>query len=74
MGSALHGQDGANLVLLNGRVWTGDASQPEAEAIAIRDSRIIAMGTSEAMRKLALPDARIIDLHGRRPPRSPRFQ
>src|SRR5580698_3281660 len=53
LGSALHGQDGASLVLLNGKVWTGDASQPEAEAIAVRGSRILATGSSEAMRKLA---------------------
>src|SRR5580698_7817272 len=59
LGSALHGQDGASLVLLNGKVWTGDASQPEAEAIAVRGSRILATGSSEAMRKLALPNARI---------------
>jgi predicted amidohydrolase YtcJ len=66
LGSALHGQDGASLVLLNGKVWTGDASQPEAEAIAVRGSRILATGSSDAMRKLALPNARIIDLRGRR--------
>ena len=54
---------GANLVLVGGTVWIGPSSQ--AEAVAIRSSRILATGTSAAMLKLALPGAKIIHLHGR---------
>jgi predicted amidohydrolase YtcJ len=56
---------GADLVLAGGKVWTGVASDPVTEAVAIRDSRILATGSSEAMMKLALPGAKIIALHGR---------
>jgi predicted amidohydrolase YtcJ len=56
---------GADLVLVGGKVWTGVASDPVTEAVAIRDSRILATGSTEAMMKLALPGAKVIALHGR---------
>jgi len=64
--SVVYGQGGANLVLLDGKVWTGDPAHPETEAVAIRGDRILATGSSDAMRKLALPDATVIELNGRR--------
>jgi predicted amidohydrolase YtcJ len=65
IGADLHAQGGADVVLVGGKVWTGVASQPQTEAVAIRDSRILATGTSAAMLKLAAPTARIIQLNGR---------
>jgi hypothetical protein len=62
----MYGQSGADLVLLGGKVWTGNPAQPETEAIAIRGDRILATGTSEAMRALAVPDAKIVELNARR--------
>ena len=56
----------ATLVLLNGKVWTEDSAHPEVEAVAIAGNTILAAGTSTEMRKLAAPDAKIIDLAGRR--------
>ncbi len=56
----------ATLVLLNGRIWTENPKQPESEAIAIEGNRIIAVGSSSAIEKLAAPDCRVIDLGGRR--------
>ncbi|HEY2808051.1 MAG TPA: amidohydrolase [Steroidobacteraceae bacterium] len=56
----------ATLVLFNGRIWTENPGQPEAEAIAIERGRVAAVGTSVAMRKLAGPDCQVIDLKGRR--------
>jgi predicted amidohydrolase YtcJ len=64
--SAVYSQGGANLVLVDGKVWPGDPAHPETEAVAIRGDRILATGSSDAMRKLALPEARIIELNGRR--------
>jgi predicted amidohydrolase YtcJ len=61
----LHAQRGADVVLIGGKVWTGVATQPQTEAVAIRDSRILATGTSAAMRKLATPATRIVQLNGR---------
>jgi predicted amidohydrolase YtcJ len=56
----------ATLILLNGRVWTESPHLPESEAIAIDGPRILAVGPSTDMRKLAGPKCRIVDLHGRR--------
>src|SRR5215469_7186687 len=63
--NAAQGQS-ATLILVNGRIWTENPQQPESEAIAIEGNRIIAAGSSAAMRKLAAPGGQIIDLGGRR--------
>lgn len=39
----------ATLVLRNGKVVTVDAKMPEAQAIAIRGDRIVAVGTNQAI-------------------------
>jgi predicted amidohydrolase YtcJ len=56
----------ADLVLVHGKVWTGDAAMPEAEAVAVSGETILAVGSSDAMLKLAAPGARIVELRGRR--------
>jgi predicted amidohydrolase YtcJ len=53
----------ANLLLLNGKVWTGD--QGFVQAVAIEGNRIIVAGTNEAAIAAASGDARRIDLSGR---------
>jgi predicted amidohydrolase YtcJ len=55
----------ANLVLLNGRIWTGNKAQPWAEAVASRGERIIAVGSNSDLKKLADSKARVIDLQGK---------
>ncbi|MEJ2205962.1 MAG: amidohydrolase [Gemmatimonadota bacterium] len=55
----------ADLILTDGRVVTVDDAQPEAEAVAIRDGRIVAVGSSAAMERYAGADTRIVDLEGR---------
>ena len=52
-------------VLLNGKVVTLDARSTTQEAIAVRDGRIIAVGTTADIRKLAGPATRVIDARGR---------
>jgi predicted amidohydrolase YtcJ len=54
-----------NLILVNGRVMTIDATNSVAQAVAIRGDRILQTGTNEAIRALAGPDTRILDLRGR---------
>jgi predicted amidohydrolase YtcJ len=39
--------------IVNGRVWTGNPEQPWAEALAIRNDRILAVGSTEEIRALA---------------------
>ena len=55
----------ADRVLTGGVVVTVDPQQPEAEAIAIRDGRIQALGTVAAIGRLVGPDTDVIDLEGR---------
>lgn len=53
-------------VFTNGRIWTGDARLPEAQAIATRGDRIVAIGSTESIRALANGATEVIDLAGRR--------
>lgn len=55
----------ADVVLLDGLVYTADAEQTTVAAIAIRDGRILAVGSSPEIRALAGPDTIVIDLAGR---------
>src|SRR5512141_73990 len=54
----------ADLILYNANIYTIDPACPTASAIAIRDNKIIALGSNESTRIL-LPAAEAIDLHGR---------
>ncbi len=44
-GAFLRSQDGMTLLLVNGKFWTVNPQQKEAEAVAIRGNRIAAVGT-----------------------------
>ena len=55
----------ANLVLFNGKIWTGDAANRAAQAVAIEENRIVAVGTNDSVLAAAPRDAQRIDLHGR---------
>ena len=64
LGSAAFGQN-ADTVLLNGKIVTLDAAMPTAEALAVRDGKIVAVGTSADVRAFAGAGTRMIDLEGR---------
>jgi len=51
-------------LLVHGRIYTGNAQTPWAEALAISGPRIEAVGTDAAIRKLRGAKSRLIDLHG----------
>lgn len=51
-------------IYFNANVWTGDAQKPTAEAIAIDDGSIVAVGSSADIRKLADAKTRAVDLKG----------
>jgi predicted amidohydrolase YtcJ len=55
----------ADRVFINGKVWTGDAAQPLVEAIAVRGTTILAVGTTAAVRKRAEKLTEVVDLKGR---------
>ena len=54
-----------DILFVNGAVWTGDAARPEAEAVLVRDGRIVAVGEGDAVEEQAGDDAKVIDLGGR---------
>jgi predicted amidohydrolase YtcJ len=54
----------ADLVLINGNVYTLDENQPAAEALAVRGDRIAAVGSEAEVRALVGNDTRVIDLEG----------
>lgn len=56
----------AELLLVNGRIWTGDERLPEASAMAVRDGRIVAVGEDATVAATVSGDATRIDLDGRR--------
>jgi predicted amidohydrolase YtcJ len=53
-----------DLALVNGKVWTGNAARPWAEAVAVRGERITSVGTTAEMRLLAGPGTKLVDLGG----------
>jgi predicted amidohydrolase YtcJ len=55
----------ADTVLLNGKVVTLDSAAPLAEALAVRDGRIIAVGRSTEIRALSGNGTRVVELAGR---------
>ena len=57
-------EDPADLVLINGDVYTLDEARPAAEAIAIRGDRIAVVGSNAEAEALVGRDTRVIDLGG----------
>ncbi len=55
----------ANLVLFNGKIWTGDPANRFVQAVAIDGNRITAAGTNDSVLAAAPHDAQRIDLRGR---------
>jgi len=58
-------EDAADLILTGGTIWTGDDTRPEAEAVAIRDERILAVGSAADVAGFADDDTRVVELEGR---------
>lgn len=53
-------------IYLNGRIWTGDPARPAAQALAVRNGRLTAVGPTDSIRALAGPDTKVEDLQNRR--------
>jgi len=56
----------ADIVFVNGKIWTVDKSRPEAEAVAVLDGRVLAVGSTMEVKKCVGPRTKVIDLHGKR--------
>lgn len=57
-------QGPADLVLTNGVFMTLDEERPMVRALAVRDGRILSLGSPEEMKALVGPRTRVVDLAG----------
>ncbi len=55
----------ADLVLLNGKIATMEQALPVVEALASRGERIVALGSTEQVKRLIGPNTKVIDLAGK---------
>jgi len=56
----------ADLLVQHARIWTVDASRPEAEAVAVLGGRIVAVGSDADLEAWRGPGTRVVDAGGRR--------
>ncbi len=54
-----------SLILHHGKLWTGDPARPWAQALAVENGLIAAVGSDAEVLKLRGPATRVIDLQGR---------
>ncbi|WP_184168397.1 amidohydrolase [Sphingomonas kyeonggiensis] len=62
---ALSAPEAADLILTNGRVYTVEEGKPWAQAVAIKDGRILAVGSVAEIAKRKGAKTQVVDLHGR---------
>ncbi len=55
----------ADMIITNARIWTGNAEQPYAEAMAVSGDTIIAVGSKSEVMKHGSGEGTVIDLGGR---------
>src|SRR5207247_2119995 len=66
LGACERGRSGPpDLILTGGRIFTADSERPWAEALALRGDRIVAVGSTDSVRRLAGPRTRALELGGR---------
>lgn len=52
----------ADLIFVNGKIWTVDKSKPVAQAVAVLGDKIIAVGSNSEIKKYAGKNTKIVDL------------
>ena len=55
----------ADLVILDGNIYTLNEDAPQAQAVAVRDGRILEVGTNEAIKAYISPATEVIHLEGK---------
>lgn len=70
LGAASHADEDklpprADVIFVNGRVWTGDAERPLARAIAVRGTRILKVGTDLEVARHSGPGTQLTDFRGK---------
>jgi predicted amidohydrolase YtcJ len=55
-------QEKADLVVLNGRIFTISEENPEVQAVAVKDGKIIALGTTKKIKEYVGPSTKVLDV------------
>ncbi|MGF6149385.1 amidohydrolase [Pseudomonas fluorescens] len=55
----------ADLVLINGKIFTADHAQPKVQALAVQDGKVLQVGSDTQIKALIEPSTRVIDLAGK---------
>ena len=55
----------ADLIITNGKIWTVDKAMPTAQAVAVVDERIVAVGSATEIETWRGPQTRVIDAGGK---------
>ncbi|WP_420628543.1 amidohydrolase [Candidatus Leptofilum sp.] len=55
----------ATMILYNGRIHTLNPQQPTATAVAIRDGKVLAIGSDNEIKSLLAADGELVNLNGR---------
>jgi predicted amidohydrolase YtcJ len=63
--SPVTAQNKADIILVNGKIWTGDDVPAFVEAVAIAGNKIIEIGKTDIIKKLADKNTKVVDLHGK---------
>jgi predicted amidohydrolase YtcJ len=56
----------ADLIIRHARIWTVNPAQPQAEAVAVLNGRITAVGSDAAVLRWRGPQTRVVDAQGNR--------
>lgn len=62
----VQGDAGADLIVVNAKIYTGNSAQPEASALAVKKGRIYSVGSDAEMLGLKSSTTKVIDAHSRR--------
>ncbi|MCY1516554.1 N-substituted formamide deformylase [compost metagenome] len=63
--SSMESMAAADLVLLNGKVFTAEKGQPLVQAVAVEDGKILKVGSDAEIKALADGSTQVLDLNGK---------
>lgn len=62
--SASAAEKPADLIVINGKVYTANSERQMAEAVAVRGNRIVSVGSNSQIRKLQASTTKVVDAQG----------
>ena len=63
--ASLEAMAAADLVLLNGQVFTADRAQPKVQALAVENGKVLQAGSDAQIKALIDSHTRVVDLGGK---------